>query len=246
MELERITERLRDIDAKLFQTGRAYNPERSWTLNAKTQHAATPFRAIITKENPDSHSHVLLPDDLGERNALWQVPRGDLIARSAEDLANSVEKLLYISKEILFIDPHFNSEKFQFRRPLGLFIEKALCGTPVTRLEYHLKTDDSKMSSDQFKQSCESKLCGIIPAGNKVIFYRWRMREAGEVFHARYILTNCAGVSFDHGLDEGEAGQTTDVSLLDTTLYQKRWRNFQCDTAAYELIDQVEVMGSKS
>jgi hypothetical protein len=246
MELERITERLKDIDSKIFQSGRSYAGENPWILNAQTQHSTKPFRAIITKENPNNHPHVLRPDDLGERNALWQVPRGDSIVRSAEDLANCVEKLLFISTEILFIDPHFNPDKFQFRRPLELFIKKALCGTPVTRIEYHLKTNDSKMSSDLFKQSCESKLCGIIPAGKMVRFYRWQEREASEVFHARYILTNCGGVSFDYGLDEGEEGQTTDVSLLDTTLYQKRWDNFQRGTAPYELADEIEVIGSEA
>jgi hypothetical protein len=50
-------------------------------------------------------------------------------------------------------------------------------------------------------------------------------------------------VRIERGLDEGEEGETTDISLLDETLYRQRWKDFQKATAAFEFVDEVVVKG---
>ena len=59
-------------------------------------------------------------------------------------------------------------------------------------------------------------------------------------------LTELGGIRYDYGLDEWEGeGQTTDVSLLSTSLYEKRWQDYQKDTAAFVRVDEIKVLGEK-
>lgn len=49
----------------------------------------------------------------------------------------------------------------------------------------------------------------------------------------------------EHGLDQGEEGETADISLLDYTLYAQRWKDFQRETPAYKYLDEVRVLGKR-
>jgi hypothetical protein len=57
------------------------------------------------------------------------------------------------------------------------------------------------------------------------------------------VLTERGGIRFDVGLDRGEPGQTTDVSLLNDDLHQKRWSDFQSVSAAFDKVDDFEIVG---
>lgn len=81
---------------------------------------------------------------------------------------------------------------------------------------------------------------------------RWRERDGGDGFHARYVLTELGGIRFDCGLDPGHPGRTTDVTLLDRNLHAQRWEAFQlADTdkadrrSAFDLADTVSIAGSR-
>jgi hypothetical protein len=245
IERKRIVEALSQIDAKLFPVSRAYDGTRSWVDNAEMEHRSAPFRAIITDQNPANAPYVLRPDELNEMHPLWSVQREAPVSRKAEDMAACVEKLLLISSEILFIDPNFNPHHLRFRKPLELFIQRAVRGKILTRLEYHVKDDDGRWSSEAFKDECERFLPRIIPAGIELVLYRWQQRFGGDALHARYVLTEVGGLRFEYGLDEGEEGETLDVSLLDTGLYKTRWNSFQRVTSAYDLVDEVKITGRK-
>jgi hypothetical protein len=73
----------------------------------------------------------------------------------------------------------------------------------------------------------------------------WKQRPTGEKLHARYFLTERGGIRFDVGLDAGEPGETTDVSLLSDDLYRARWADFQEATAAFDKVDEFTVTGTR-
>ena len=58
--------------------------------------------------------------------------------------------------------------------------------------------------------------------------------------HARYILTDVAGLSFDYGLDTGKAGQTTDVKLLAGDVYDKAWEYYS-DNRVFKIKEEIEL-----
>ena len=79
----------------------------------------------------------------------------------------------------------------------------------------------------------------------ELIFIRWEQIEGGETLHARYILTDIGGIRVERGLDEGEEGETTDISSLEGPLYAQRWRDFQRNTSAYGFLDEVKILGTR-
>lgn len=86
----------------------------------------------------------------------------------------------------------------------------------------------------------------ILPLGIQLRIIRWQQKDGGDKPHARYILTERGGIRYDYGLDEGEEGdQATDVSLISEETRGKRWMDYQTDTAAYDLSDEIIIIGIK-
>lgn len=243
VDRKRVEEMLGGIDEKLIRKPRGYDKAKAWIDNALLQQTIEQFHAIIAAANPDGRGDVLTRDDLNEKNALWAIQREAIISRTAEEMASYAAKLLNISSEILFIDPHFKPQELRFRRPLELFLRETIQGAKIRRIEYHTKCDEDGMSREFFEQKCNEQIAPLIPKGVELTFFRWRPRIGGDAFHARYILTEKGGMRFEHGLDDSEEGVTSDVSLLDTSLYRKRWDSFQIGTPAYDLIDRLVLIG---
>ena len=61
--------------------------------------------------------------------------------------------------------------------------------------------------------------------------------EGEKKHHPRYILTEKCGLYYDYGLDEGDPGVQTDVSLLDEEIYMKTWHQFKLASGEFELAD---------
>lgn len=243
IERKRIEEKLRDIDAMLLPTGRSYDVNLPWLNNAEVQHRLQPFHAIIANENPRKVDEILIADEIEENMPLWKVSREIPVPRKAADLAKCLATLLQNSTEILFIDPHFRPYESRYKNALRHFVEVAFANNrKFKRIEYHLE-ENPDATAVFFERECCDKIPAIVPHGIEIIFIRWKQRDGGESLHPRYVLTDHGGVRIEHGLDEGNEGETTDISLLDEALYRQRWKDFQKATAAYDFVDEVVVKG---
>lgn len=243
IEQKRIEESLINADGKFISLNREYDSNIPWLENSEKQHTLKPFHAIISGSNPRDIAVVLIADELTETTTLWNVPREKVVPRRAADLAMNVQPLLQIATEVLFIDPHFDPTKYQYRNTLEYFVRVMSTNNGITRIEYHLKVDAKKPERVYFQNACSKHIPNILPAGIEVTFKRWRQLEGGETLHARYILTDKGGVRVEHGLDEGEDGEYTDVSLLDIPVYQQHWKNYH-ESPAFELVDAITIKGS--
>lgn len=244
VERKRIEEKLKGIDSKLLRNNRIYDADKDWLTNAENQQLTNPFRAIIASNNPRAHDHVILAHDLDDSHPLWKVDREISVHRKAAALAKCASKLLFLSKEILFIDPYFNPEKTKFMNVMKCFLEFALQGVSPTRIEVHSEYDfETDPDPEEWKEMCQEAFEPLIPKGMKMKIVRWTEKFGGEKLHARYLLANIGGLRYETGLDEGKTGETTDVSILDIALYEKRWTNYQKETAAYDLVDEFEIEG---
>ena len=162
------------------------------------------------------------------------------MAREATDLAACILKLCCMSKELLFVDPHFLAEK-RFTAVFQEFIRIShLDGQTYQRIEFHT---GSKIPKTVLESECHRWIVPGLPRGVSVPICRWRERVPGEKLHARYVLTERGGIHFEVGLDSGEPGQTTDVSLLNDTLHKTRWADFQPSSAAFDLVDDFTIVG---
>ncbi|HAM50980.1 MAG TPA: hypothetical protein DCP92_09945 [Nitrospiraceae bacterium] len=244
VERKKIEESLINADVKFVSSSRDYDGNLSWLNNAEDQHTLKPFRAIITDSNPRAIDAVLIADELTEVTPLWNVPREIVVPRRATDLARHMRPLLQISSEILFVDPHFNPNERRYQETLKHFVQAIGKNDEVLRIEYHLSAEYERApSTDFFQRACRLQITCLLPVGMRIKFKRWRQIEGGETLHPRYILTDKGGVRVEHGLDEGEDGETTDISILDLPVYQQRWRDYH-ESPAFELVDEITIVGS--
>jgi hypothetical protein len=246
VERKKIEEGLVNIKSKLIASNREYNQTMVWLENAETQHLLQPFHAIIAGSNPRARPEVLIADALDENNPLWKVNREVCISRNATQLALCLKPLFQACSEVLFVDPHFNPAKHKYLNAFRQFF-LAMDGNPkIRRIEYHLEESEEKPSKEFFEEKCQENLPDLLNKGIEITLVRWRKIEGKEDLHPRYILTDIGGVRIEHGLDEGDEGETTDVSLLEHSLYSKRWTDFQRATSPYEYVDEVKVCGARS
>ena len=235
-------------DQKMVGFNRKYVYGKDWLENAEDQYKIRPFQAIVSPLNPQGCAHVLSPQEIDEKTSLWDVQTQRIVPRKAYDLACCAKTLLGISREILFIDPYFDPLKSRFLNTLSHMISFAYIFKEPRRLELHAEYDYRKEQRREtdWQEGCTSNLHSLIPEGSTMEVFRWETRPAGDIPHARYVLTEIGGIDYNYGLDEWESdGQTTNVSLLGPSVYEQRWKEHQKGTAAYHLVDNFPVTGSK-
>lgn len=235
-------------DKKLVGFNRKYDENMEWLENAEGQHAVKPFQAIISHCGPQHHEYILIPEEIDEKTSLWNVETQSIIPRRAYELAGCATTLLNVSRDILFIDPHFDPLKKRFRNTVSHMILFAFAINIPHRLELHVEYDywkEQKRATD-WQEDCLENLHTLIPEGFRIEVFRWETKQSGDKPHARYVLTELGGIRYDYGLDEWEGdGQTTDVSLLTHSLYEQRWKEYLKETAIYKLINNFSVLGDK-
>lgn len=241
IEKKRIEEVLAKSDHKFIRRSRPFNNSITWLENAELQHTVVPFRAIIARENPRNHASLLLADTINENTPLWKIEKGKCIARKSSELVRCLEPVLRISEEIIFVDQHFKPHEIRYRNSLQALLRIVSSSKKMRRLEYHL---NGVLDKQFFADECDQKIAPIIPRYLEVRFVRWEQLEAGDMLHARYILTDLGGISVEWGLDEGDDGETTDIKILDREIYEQRWASFQKDAGIYKYVDEYTVKGT--
>lgn len=224
----------------------------SWLENAEREHEKRPFHAIVARTNPKSHAHVLTESEIDDDSATrWTVRRGRSIKRNAVEMADAMAPLLRCSSDVIFVDPYFRLGPQRWRHPFKAFLERMVHQRPgemPTRIEVHTsgKVTDSE-TKKLFRGECDTKLHQCVPKGMKVLVRRLKKKQDGEQFHNRYILTDLGGVAFGSGLDEGNEGETDDITLMDRDQYQLRWSQYGGNPPAEfeQGGDPIEVVGTR-
>ncbi|TAK86138.1 MAG: hypothetical protein EPO20_08000 [Betaproteobacteria bacterium] len=244
IDKKRIEERLVRLDDRMMSRTSEWEPARDWLSNAENEHAKRPFRAIVAAANPRAKPEVLIADELDENTPGWIVKREIVVARQAADLANALSPLLYLAREIVFVDPHFDPYKPRARATLREFLVRASSrqnGIQIQRVEFHTSFREGIA---EFDAECQRQLPQRIPAGISLRVVRLRERAGGEGFHNRYILTDRGGVRLAWGLDEGTVAQTDDLSLLDDGLFRTRWDQYCGTNPVFDIAGEVTIVGT--
>jgi hypothetical protein len=241
-----IVEKLKNMKNRLIDSNREYDADKVWLINAEYQHNWKPFHAIIACDNPSSHEKILIASDIDEETPLWCNPKDRIVPRKADALAACARGLLKVSKNILLIDPHFNPELTRYIETFSYLVDFSFDENSPRRFELHVENKKMSPALDLWRDRCVTKLAPILPLGVQLRITRWQQKDGGDKPHARYILTERGGIRYDYGLDEGEEGdQTTDVSLISEETRGKRWMDYQTQTAAYDLSDEIIIFGIK-
>ncbi len=250
VEPARVVELVQRLSEKMVRRREyVWDPGRTWSDNARAELERAPFHAILARENPGGHTHVLIATELNDATPLWAAPRGVRIARRPGDIAAAVAAMLRIAEIVVFVDPHFGPDKPRYRRMLEAFLRATTNGRVVdgpARLEVQTSADEERTGTRVFFEAeCQRRLPGCIPAGARLRVVRLVERPGGERLHNRYILTDIGGVLFGAGLDDGDEGATDDVHLLERAQYEERWRQYASDPSAFDRREQpVEIHGA--
>jgi hypothetical protein len=240
MKLKRVVEMLNKIDSKTIERrGESFDPTKPWIENAEESHEKKPFKAIVANKSRPGTAPVINGFDMTGDEDCWHVEIDQSIPRKTIEMGKAAEPLLKISKEIIFVDQNFNLEE-RFINPLKIFITHACKGESLIRMGLHLGFKYQSPNESAFKNTLH-RLSGKVAenlGNNTLEVIRWNTFESEDNLHARYILTDKGGMKYDYGLDEkSNSRETTDVSLLDETLYNKRREQYSLDSKILHLHD---------
>lgn len=238
---ERIVEYLNNLNAErltLVDSRRDYtHPGDDWLSNAIAAHRVERFRAIIS-DREDPANDVIDANHCDENAPLFAASREEVVKRDAQDLAQPAAHLLRNTRIVRFVDPYLDPAGMRWREPLKAFLA-LIPDISRVRCEFHIPERDRSPPLPELKRRL-ARLDDAIPHGGVVHIVRWREQIGGERFHGRYVMTDKAGLRYDHGLDEDLGGeQTTDVSLLAHGVLVRRWAEFDLDSDVYELVPPV-------
>jgi hypothetical protein len=234
MERKRLEEFLARIkDSMIKRKACCWNDsEKSWLKNVLNEHHRYPFRAIIIKSDTKKQPPILTEEMLSIPPCLtWDSPHGITISRDAKEMATAVQMMLSCCRWVKFIDPHISPGTKRYRISLCAFLNILAAARPVgppEAIEIHTKQHEG---TENFLRNAYRE---IIPPGLTLTVYQWKKRIAGPKLHNRYILTDIGGVSFHHGLDTGEDGETDDISRLDSAQYQRHCKQYDKASTAFE------------
>jgi hypothetical protein len=232
-------------DQVLVKSGRHYEQMGSWLKSALESHKAQPFHAVLTDCTDALHSLIIKRADCDEAHPLLAVSTARDVARLPDALASAARFLLQNSRKIKFVDPYFDPSREKWLKTLKAFVSLSVDGgrKNLVDFEYHYCEKENarptQPTAEEFKQKCGSWLRDVLANRASVVFYRWRERPRGELFHARYILTERGGLKFDVGLDAGREGETTPVFLVDPIFITEILEKLKRAAIVYELIEPV-------
>jgi len=173
----------------------------------------------------------------------WDTPHGITVNRRAPEMAAALRSMLYCCRWVQFIDPYFSKAKQNHKQSLSAYLN--VIGSerpvgPIERVEVHCRADGA--SSDFLKSFYQE----IVPCDMTVTIFQWHEKPYGQAMHNRYILTDLAGVSFNHGLDIGGAGETDDINLLDRSQYVLRCKQYNTIYPAFDqVVPPIEIIGMR-
>jgi hypothetical protein len=147
--------------------------------------------------------------------------------------------LLETAKSVLFVDAYYDPFNAKYQSTLRECLKLVHLANPQARCEIHHKDHQKCPPAEAIEREAKLKFRTVIPQGMTVTIYRWREKDGGADFHARYLLTDRGGIKIDAGFSAEGNGQKTDMSLMDITLAQERREALDRDADIYELVEPV-------
>ena len=131
------------------------------------------------------------------------------------------------AKRLDFIDPYFDPthpdelDRNRWKASVRHFSEYLRESNRLT-IDIHFHTAwDGKREPDSFVRSIADEISGRFPPTTSLFVSAWSKKHQGIRFHARYLLSDKAGVALDYGTDMGK-DRRTDITLLPLSATNER------------------------
>lgn len=219
-----------------------------WIDNARRERLDGRFDGLLSRSESRVADACWILSDLRANPPLWADKNDCVVSRQAAAIMGTCVTLLRCSREIDVIDPYlFNHADLTRYRPLfQTLIQCATQGdgcSPLSSLRVHTCANNyspqrllDALRNTSFHQGLQ------IPNGLYVRIDIWNSGGAVESPHARYLLTELAGIRVDAGFDEHRRA-TTDISRVSSEVRLRRLEQFRSDGHPYRHRGAVEFDG---
>jgi hypothetical protein len=234
-----------------------YDPKASWRSLAVREHSTREFAAILCGEEgiccPPEYSYQGLHSPPDEYPDFLRKPIHVAESLKSPDVfLENLRPLITSGNRITLIDAYLNplpedddqtSLWLKTLKKLATFLGESKRKT--IDVDIHTKSpgyDATKplsrenIKTEDFLNQSIALIEGWFPKQTTLSLTSWSERYQGQRFHARYIITNKAGVALDYGLDM-RSGQRTDVSLLPLDKAKQRLGEFDWENPSLFKLD---------
>lgn len=230
--------------------------DEEWLTLAFESHDRIPFHAIILSQlliDSCGRACDALVEFLGSLDsAQWNARRKRTLSltKSNADYRSALSALLRHARSLALIDPWLNSQESRY------FDTVAICANVLGqrgyerlrgRIDIHVEAGKQKPYGrtvpDHFA-AWEQRLRPLITSnGHRFRVFLWESLPGSETMHDRFILTDQCGISVPAGLDcrSHSHANSTDWSLLDEDVRQRRWNEYDPPVSPFKLLGNVEI-----
>jgi hypothetical protein len=211
----------------------------SWKESALAEHASNPFAAILcadeTCDGPVVPFQKLHAPDEDVPEFLRKSQHFTETLKDPDIFLENLKPLIMSAKKIHLIDPYLNpvhaseSDRRRWQKTIKKLAEFLRNANRLTiDIELHTKADSSFVSADEFVRAISTDVVDYFPPSTNLRITAWSDKYQGPLWHARYLLTDKAGVALDYGLDMA-TNRRTDVTLLGPLDAEKRRKEFNAN-----------------
>ena len=228
----------------------------SWYSLALQEEGKMHFDAILCAA-PSSHDSIIPfqgfhePDERFPEFLYKPIHFGDSL-KDPEVFLHSLRPLIGSAKRLHIIDPHFdpahpeelNRRRWQATvRKLSEFLRDANRLT----IDIHFNTlADCTRVPEEFVADIGNRISGLFPPSTNLNVTAWSKKHQGINWHARYLITDKAGVALDYGCDMGK-DRRTDVTLLPKEKADERLAEFNPEyPTIYNLEATIQTKGNRA
>lgn len=228
----------------------------SWCDLALQEHGKKHFDAILCAGSSSNNAILPFqglhdPDDAFPEFLYKPIHFGDSM-KDPEIFLENLRPLIGSAKRLHFIDPHFdpahpeeqNRRRWQSTvRKLSQFLQDA----NRLRIDIYFHTQaDCKRDSEEFVTDIGNKVAGLFTPFTNLSVVAWSKKRQGINWHARYLITDKAGVALDYGCDVGK-DRRTDVTLLPKEKADERLAEFDPESPSiFNLEASIKTTGTRT
>lgn len=226
-----------------------------WRDLALQEHGISPFAAILCAGEPEDASLLPFqglhdPNDLFPSFLREPVHFTDAM-KDPEVFLKELKPLISSAKRLDFIDPYFDpshpdeADRRRWKSSVRHLAEFLKASNRLTiDLHFHTRSDGER-DADDFVRGIAHEISGRFPPTTTIAVTAWSQKHGGIRFHARYLITDKAGVALDYGTDMGPH-RRTDISLLPRAKAEERRGEFNPnEPSIFEMEATTQVSGTR-
>jgi len=215
-----------------------------WLENVNKPGVANIFDALVLREDDaNAHSYRLetMPEELFDNRREMES------LRDRESLATVASRLFVDAIELTLIDPYLKPSR-ACTHLLNSFIESSFSnGKGIKKLVIHMAFSKDESEPDEVIKNYKKYLGNKISDGLIIQVNRWRDTALEFDFHARYLLTEKAGIRYDRGFiepsDHDERAKKTDVVCIEPGTVDRLRLRYSVTNSADDIVDVIDIRG---